>query len=90
MTTGNFDPSDVDFDDMEPSGFYHRGADTYEPTRRRRSHFDKSIPVACKFCGAQGLRWKQVKGGTWRICRGNKAHICPPKENSPEGFTDVD
>jgi hypothetical protein len=32
----------------------------------------------CKYCGATGLRWKQIEG-LWKLCVGGIPHQCKPK-----------
>ena len=51
------------------------------------SHRQPSQRIVCYTCGAP-CYWIQDKG-KWQLNAGGKRHVCPTKENTPEGFDDV-
>ena len=43
--------------------------------------------ITCKFCGANSVYWTRVKGIHVLYEKATlQRHVCPPKDNTPEGF----
>lgn len=53
------------------------------PNRRARDYIPRP-PPRCHRCGAI-CYWIQTNG-KWVLHAGGKPHVCPPKDNTPEGF----